>query len=252
MVVGLVVVVERVLGFGIVVDGVVQVVEDGFQGVFEFGGLVDGIVMGGGGVGFEYLVYVVGIDQGVQGLGSFFNGFVEGFVGVVVMFMEDFVLGEEYIVDIIYQVVMFIVEVRVDFFFKGGFVEVVGVDGNIYGDGFFFGFVSYVLEDGEGGVDVMVFMEQVVDSVVGIFGGVEDDVDVGGDIDFGFFFEDGGEIVREVQGFVFNKLGFDGGLGFGLGGIGEQVYDDGIVGDGFIDIEEVFVSDLVVLFGVFL
>lgn len=156
-------------------------------------------MVGGGGVGVEYLVYVVGINEGVEGLGSFFNGFVESFVGGVVVFMENFVLGEEYVVDIIYEVVVFIVEVRVDFFFEGGFVEVVGVNGNIYGDGFFFGFVGYILVDGEGGVDVMVFFEKGVDGVVGIFGGVEDDVDVSGDFDFGEIFEYGGEIVGEVE-----------------------------------------------------
>ena len=47
-----------------------------------------------------------------------------------------------------------------------------------------------------------------------------------------------------------NELGLDGGPGLGLGGIGQEVHDDGTAGDGLIDIEEVLASDPAVLLGV--
>lgn len=92
------------------------------------------------------------------------------------------------------------VKVRVDFLLKGGFVEVAGADGDTESDGFFLGLAGYVLVDGDGGVDATAFAEEGAYGAAGTLGGNEDDVDVGGHVDFGEVLEDGGETVGEVEG----------------------------------------------------
>ena len=46
------------------------------------------------------------------------------------------------------------------------------------------------------------------------------------------------------------NLGLDGGPRLALGGIGEQVHDDGAAGDGLVDLEEVLAGDPAVLDGI--
>jgi hypothetical protein len=46
------------------------------------------------------------------------------------------------------------------------------------------------------------------------------------------------------------NLGLDGGPRLTLGGIGEQVHDDGAAGDGLVDLEEVLAGDPAVLDGI--
>ena len=46
------------------------------------------------------------------------------------------------------------------------------------------------------------------------------------------------------------ELGLDGGPGLALGGITEQVHDDGTAGDGLVDLEEVLAGDPAILLGV--
>ena len=46
------------------------------------------------------------------------------------------------------------------------------------------------------------------------------------------------------------QLGLDGGPGLGLGGVAEQVHDDGAAGDGLVDLEEVLAGDPAILLGV--
>lgn len=46
------------------------------------------------------------------------------------------------------------------------------------------------------------------------------------------------------------QLGLDGGPGLRLGGVAEQVHDDGTAGDGLVDIEEVLARDPAILHGV--
>ena len=113
---------------------------------------------------------------------------------------ENLVLSEEHAVDAAHEAAALAVEIRVDLLLKGGFVEVAGADGDAEGHGFFFGFARHVLEDGDGGGDAAAFAEEGADGAAGTFGGHEDDVDVGGDVDFGEVFEDGGEAVGEVEG----------------------------------------------------
>ena len=46
------------------------------------------------------------------------------------------------------------------------------------------------------------------------------------------------------------QLGLDSGPSLGLGGVAEQVHDDGAAGDGLIDLEEVLAGDPAVLLGI--
>jgi hypothetical protein len=103
-------------------------------------------------------------------------------------------------VDAAHQAAPFTVEVRIHLLLECGFVEIARADGDAEGDGFLLGFAGDVLEDGDGGVDASAFAEEGADGTAGALGGDEDDVDVGGDVDFGEVFEDGGEAVGEVEG----------------------------------------------------
>ena len=98
-----------------------------------------------------------------------------------------------------HQAAAFAVQIGEDFLLECSFVEVSGSDGDAEGDGFFFGFASDILEDGDGGVDAAAFTEEGADSSSGSLGSDEDDIDVGGDVDLGEVFEDGGEAVGEVK-----------------------------------------------------
>lgn len=265
----LAVVVERALGLGAVLDRVVQVVEDGLQGVLELGGPVDGATAGGGGAGLEHPVHAVGTDEGVQALGGLLDGLVEGLAGAVAALTEDLVLGEEHTVDTAHQAAALTVQVRVDLLLEGGLVEVARADSNAQSDGALLSLAGDVLVDGKGGVDATALTEERADSAARTLGSAQDDINVLGNIDLGEVLEDGGEAVREVQSlesrlvgcewpsFQFLKaylalgqLGLDGGPGLGLGGVGEQVHDDGTAGDGLVDLEEVLAGDPAVLLGV--
>lgn len=56
--------------------------------------------------------------------------------------------------------------------------------------------------------------------------------------------------TRQVTYLALDELGLDGGPRLGLGGVGEQVHDDGAAGDGLVDIEQVLAGDPAVLLGV--
>ena len=199
-VVGLAVVIQGALGLLAVLDAVVEVVEDGLQGLLEAGGPVDGTAAGGGGAGLVHPVHAVGADQGVQGLRGLLDGLVEGLAGGVAALAEDLVLGEEHAVDTAHQAATLTVQVRVHLLLEGGLVEVAGADGDTHGDGLLLGLAGHILVDGNGGVDATALTEEGADGTAGALGGNEDDVDVRGDLDLGEVLEDGGETVGEVQG----------------------------------------------------
>lgn len=113
---------------------------------------------------------------------------------------ENLVLREEHAVNTTHKAAALAVEVGVDFLLEGGLVEVAGADGNTESHGLFLGFACHVLVDGDGGVDTAAFTEEGAHSAAGALGGHEDDVDVGGHLDFGKVFEDRGEAVGEVEG----------------------------------------------------
>lgn len=246
----LAVVVEGSLGLGTVVDGVVEVVEDGLQGILELGGPVNGTTAGSGGASLVHPVHAVGTNERVEGLGSLLNGLVEGLAGAVATLTENLVLGEEHTVDTTHQAATLTVKVRVDLLLKGGLVEVAGADGDTEGDSLLLGLASDVLVDSEGGVNTTALTEERADGTAGTLGGDEDDINVGGNIDLGNVLEDGGETVGEVEGLALGDLGLEGGPGLGLGSIGEQVHDDGTAGDGLVDLEQVLALNPAILKGV--
>ena len=174
----LAVVVEGALGLGTVLDGGVQVVEDGLQGVLELGGPVNGTTAGGGGAGLEHPVHAVGTNEGVQRLGSLLDGLVEGLRGAVALLTENLVLGEEHTVDTTHQAATLTVQVRVDLLLEGGLIEVTGADGNTKGDGLLLGLASDILEDGERRVDTTALTEEGADGTAGALGSAEDDINV--------------------------------------------------------------------------
>lgn len=198
-VVGLAVVVEGALGLGAVADRVVEVVEDGLEGVLELGGPVNGTAAGGGGAGLEHPVHAVGANQGVQGLGRLLDGLVESLRGAVAALAENLVLGEEHAVDATHEAAALTVEVRVDLLLKGGLVEVAGADGDTQSNGLLLSLASDVLEDGKRRVDATALAEEGADGAARALGSAENDVNVLGDVDVGLVLENGGEAMREVE-----------------------------------------------------
>lgn len=148
-VVGLAVVLEGSLGLGAILDGVVQAVEDGLQGVLELGGPVNGTTSGGGGAGLEHPVHAVGTNQRVQALSGLLDGLVEGLAGAVSTLTENLVLSKEHAVDTTHQAATLTVEVRVDLLLKGGLVQVAGADGNTKGNSLLLSLAADILVDGE-------------------------------------------------------------------------------------------------------
>jgi len=59
---------------------------------------------------------------------------------------------------------------------------------------------GHVLEDGDGRVDAAAFTEEGAHGAARALGGDEDNIDIGGNVDFGEVLEDGGETVGEVEG----------------------------------------------------
>jgi hypothetical protein len=121
------------------------------------------------------------------------------------------------------------------------------------------------LVDGDGGVDSTALAEESSHSSARALRGNEDNVDVLGHIDLSLVLEDGGETVGEVEslcqlaGIVagnashylsLGDLRLDSGPGLRLGSVTEQVHDDGTLGDGLIDIEEVLSWNPAILLGV--
>ena len=105
--------------------------------------------------------------------------------------------------DSAHQAASLAVKVGVDFLLESGFVEVPTTNSDTKCNGFLLGLSSDILIDGNGRVDASSFAEEGSYSAAGAFGCDENDIYVGGDIDFGLFLEDGGESMGEVEGLVF-------------------------------------------------
>jgi hypothetical protein len=251
--------VESALGLGTVAGGLVELLEEGLEVVLEALGPVEGTTAGGGGAGLVHVVHAVGTDQRVEGLGGLLDGLVEGLAGAVAVLTENLVLGEEHTVDTTHEAATLTVEVRVDLLLEGGLVEVAGTDGDTHGDGLLEGLASHILVDGDGAVDTAALLEERADSAARALGGDEDNVNVVGDLDVGAVLEDGGETVGEVEGlrralvfcFCFGgkcglstylalgEHGLDARPGLLLGGVTEQVHDDGTLLDSLVNLEKV-------------
>ena len=199
-VVGLRVELERPLRLASILDRVIQVVEDGLQGVLEALAPVDGTAAGGGRAGSVHVVHAVAADERVQRLGSLLDRLVEGLRRGVTALTENLVLSEEHAVDTAHEAATLAVKVGVHLLLEGGLVQVAGADGDTEGDGLLLGLARYVLEDGDGGVDATALTEEGADGAAGALGGYEDDVNVRGHVDLGEVLEDGGEAVGEVEG----------------------------------------------------
>lgn len=199
-VVRLAVVLERSLGLGTILDGVVEGVEDGLQGVLELGAPVDGTTTGSGGASLVHPVHAVGTDKRVERLGSLLNSLVEGLAGAVAALAEDLILSKEHAVDTTHEAATLTVEIGVDLLLEGGLVEVARADGDTKGNGLLLGLASDILVDGERGVDTTALTEERSHGSARALGGAEDDIDVGGNLNLGEVLEDGGETVREVEG----------------------------------------------------
>lgn len=169
--------------------------------------------------------------------------------------------------DTTHQATTFTVEVRVDLLLKGGLVEVTTANGDTEGNGLLLGLTSDILENGDRGVDSTTLTEERADGTAGTLWCDKDDINVGWDLDLGEVLEDWGETVREVKGLVrlldvdaqsslmsshlaLDQLWLDGWPGLALGSIGEEVHDDGTLGDGLIDIEEVLAWDPAILLSI--
>jgi hypothetical protein len=201
-VVGLRVVLERALGLAAVLDGGVEIVEDGLEGVLEALAPVDGTTTGSGGAGSVHVVHAVSTDQGVEGLGSLLDGLVEGLRGAVATLTENLVLGEEHAVNTTHQATTLAVQVGVDLLLEGGLVQVSGTDSDTEGDSLLLGLASDILEDSDGGVDTTALTEEGAHGAPRALRGDKDDVNVLGDLDLGKVLEDGGETVGEVEGLL--------------------------------------------------
>jgi hypothetical protein len=270
-VVGLRVVLEGALGLASVGNGIVEVVEDGLEGVLEALAPVNGTTTSSGGACVVHVVHTVASDQGVEGLGSLLNGLVESLRWGVAALTENLVLSEEHTVDTAHEATTLTVQVGVDFLLEGGLIEISGADGDTQSDGLLLGFASHVLVDGDRGVDATALTEERADRTAGALGGDEDDVDVGGDLDFGQVLEDRGETVGEVESLIdkristhsitylssgceqtylsLGQLGLDSRPCLTLRSIREQVHDNGRLANRLIDIEKVLARDPAVLLG---
>ena len=194
------VVVQAPLRLGPVLDTVVQVVEDGLQGILEATTPVDSSPPRRGRAGSIHPVHAVGADQGIETLCGLLNSLVEGLAWRVTAFTEDFVLGEEHAVNAAHEAAALAVEVGIDFLLERGLVKVAGADGNTKSDGLLLGFASHILVDRDGRVDAAALTEESADGTPRALGRNQDNVNVRGNVDFGLVLEDGGETVREVEG----------------------------------------------------
>jgi hypothetical protein len=170
-------------------------------------------------------------------------------------------------VDTAHQATTLTVQVRVNLLLKGGLVEVTRSNTDTQSNSLLLSLASNILENGDGGVDATAVLEESSDGTARALGGNKDDINVSWDIDLGLVLEDGGETVGEVEGLcnlacghfsrafwlaylALGDLGLDGGPGLALGGITEQVHDDGTSGDGLIDLEEGLAWHPAILLGV--
>lgn len=139
---------------------------------------------------------------------------------------------------------------RVDLLLEGGLVHVTGTDSDTEGNSLLLGLAGNILPDGNGRVDTTAVLEESADGTSRSLRSDEDDVDVSGALDLGQVLEDGGESVGEVEGLALGELGLDSGPGLGLGSVGEKVHDNGTLGDGLINLEEVSARNPAILDGI--
>jgi hypothetical protein len=274
-VVGLGVEVEGALGLLASLDGVIELAEDGLQGVLEAAAPIDGAAAGGGRACLVHPVHAIGTDQRVQALRGLLNGLVKGLAWAVALLTQDLVLRKEHAVDAAHEATALAVQVRVDLLLEGRLVEVSAADAHTQRNGLLLSLACHILVDGDGGVNATALTEKRAHGAAGAFWGDEDDVDIGRHVDLGLLLKDRGEAVREVEGLLslamvanasckaraliekifktylaLGDLGLQGGPGLALGSITKQVHDNSTPRDGLINLEEVLARHPAILLGV--
>ena len=136
------------------------------------------------------------------------------------------------------------VQVGVHLLLESGLIHVTGANGDTNSDGLLLSLASNVLPNSNGRVDTAAFLEESTDSAAGTLRGNEDDVDVFRRNDVGVVLVDDRETVGEVEGLALGDEGRDLGPCLRLGGVGEQVHDDGSTLDGLLNGEESLTGDL--------
>ena len=130
------------------------------------------------------------------------------------------------------------VEVRVHLLLERRLVHVSRPNANAEGGRLLLGLPGDVLPDGDGRVDTTALLEQGADGAPRALRGDEDDIDISRGDDVGVLLVDDGETVGEVEGLALGDERGDGRPGGRLGGVGEEVHDDGTTIDGLLDGEE--------------
>ncbi len=194
---------------------------------------------GGGAVGIHPVHAILG-DEGHEGLGELFDGLVECFGGRVAFFAQHFVLCGEDPLDGAHEGAAFAGQVAVHFFSEIGFEKISAADSDAEGDDAVLCFAGGVLEDGIAAVKAAALEEHSSQRGTGAFGGDEENVDILGGDDAGLFVKGDAEAMGEVEGFAGGKVFLYRRPELDLGGVAEEVADDGAFFERFFDLEEGF------------
>ena len=101
-----------------------------------------------------------------------------------------------------HETTSFTVEIRVNLLLKSCLVKVAAADSYTQRNSLLFSLASYVLVDGNRGVNTSTFAEESSHSSTGTFRCNENDIDVFWHIDFGEILEDRRETMGEVESLV--------------------------------------------------
>ena len=193
------IVLQTARGFSAILHGVIQVVEDGLQGVLEPLGPVDSTTTGRCRASCIHIIHTVCTDQRVEGLCGFLDRLIEGFRRRVATLSEDLVLSKEHAVNATHEAATLAVEVRIDLLLECGLVEIAAPDCYTQSDSLLFSFASHILVDSNGGIDAASLAEQTSDCSTGTLRCDEDDINVRGHFDLCEILEDGREAVGEIE-----------------------------------------------------
>jgi hypothetical protein len=130
------------------------------------------------------------------------------------------------------------VKVGADLLLESGTVDVTGTDGDSHSLGNLIGLAGDVLVNGVRSVDTATLEEEGTDGTAGTLGSDEDNVNVLGGDNAGLVGVNDRETVSKVKSLALGDEGLNLLPSLGLGGIREQVHDDGTLVDSLGDIEQ--------------
>ena len=110
--------------------------------------------------------------------------------------------------DATHQATTFAIEVRIDFLFESGLIEVARANSDTKSDSLLLGLASNILENSNRGVDTTTLTEECADGTARSLWRNKDDIDIRGYIDLGKILENGRETVREVEGLESQLLSY--------------------------------------------